>query len=295
MDNVPRRGRGIAYAIASNLCFSTGGWFVRALESPPDGAELVFWRSLAMTATLGAIVTLHYGRRAAAAVAAVGAWGIVSAAFLTATFFGYLVGTAYTTVANVNVTMATAPFVTALAGLVFLGERVPLRTWIAIAVAAAGLGVTLAGALTAEGLAGIAIALIVPLGLAGSVVINRRHGANIDMVPTAIIAGLIGIVVALPFALPLTAGTGDIMRLSAMGAIQVGMGSLFMVLATRHLPAVEIGLFTLLETVMGPCWAWLAAGERPSTQAIAGGALIITAVLVNAGIARAAPRARAVG
>src|SRR6185295_11230433 len=122
--HAPRRARGIAYAVASNFCFSTGGWFVRSLEAPPDGAEIVFWRSLSMTATLAIILIATYGRRAPAAVARIGWWGVGSAAFLTATFFGYLVGTAWTTVANVNVTMATAPFVTALAGLFFLHEPV---------------------------------------------------------------------------------------------------------------------------------------------------------------------------
>ena len=103
--HAPSRARGVAYAVASNLCFSTGGWFVRSLESPPDGAEIVFWRSASMTATLAVILLATYGRHAPAAVARIGWWGVASAAFLTATFFGYLVGTAWTTVANVNVTI----------------------------------------------------------------------------------------------------------------------------------------------------------------------------------------------
>jgi drug/metabolite transporter (DMT)-like permease len=49
----------------------------------------------------------------------------------------------------------------------------------------------------------------------------------------------------------------------------------------RHLPAVEIGLFTLLETVLGPVWVWLAYGEAPTAMALSGGGLIVGALLVN--------------
>src|SRR5262245_24814412 len=208
--HAPSRARGVAYAVASNFFFSTGGWFVRSLATPPDGAEIVFWRSLSMSAALAVILLATYGRRAPAAVARIGWWGVGSAAFLTATFFGYLVGTKLTTVANVNITMATAPLVAALAGLAFLREPVAARTWAAILVAALGMAITLAGALTAEGLLGIAVAMLVPLGFAGNVVVNRRHGAGTDMVPTVLVAGLLGVGVSLPFALPLEAGAGDV-------------------------------------------------------------------------------------
>ena len=156
-----------------------------------------------------------------------------------------------------------------------------LRTWIAIAVAGTGLAAMVLDSLSGDGLAGILFALGVPFGLAVNVVINRRHGQRVDMVPTVLIAGLLSIPVALPLALPFEASGRDIAVILVMGTIQLGAGCLLITLAMRHLPAVEIGLFTLLETVLGPVWVWLAYGEAPTAMALSGGGLIVGALLVN--------------
>ncbi|MFZ9417006.1 MAG: DMT family transporter, partial [Alphaproteobacteria bacterium] len=167
------RRRGILLAVLANLCFSSGGFWVRSMEAPPDGFEVVFWRSLSMTAVL-AVVTLAWRRGdTLRRIRDVGAWGVVSAAFLASTFFAFILSVMNTTVANTAVTMSLAPLMAALAGLAFLGERVAARTWVAIAVAGIGLAVMMLDSVSGEGLLGIVIALAVPAGLAANVVINR--------------------------------------------------------------------------------------------------------------------------
>jgi drug/metabolite transporter (DMT)-like permease len=54
-----------------------------------------------------------------------------------------------------------------------------------------------------------------------------------------------------------------------------------MTLATRYLSAGEVGLFTLLETILGPIWVWLGLGERPTDMALVGGLMVIFALLLN--------------
>jgi drug/metabolite transporter (DMT)-like permease len=71
-----------------------------------------------------------------------------------------------------------------------------------------------------------------------------------------------------------------------MGAVQLAGGCLLITMAMRYLPAVEVGLFTLLETVLGPVWVWLAYGETPSSMALLGGALIFGALLANSLLGR---------
>ena len=51
--------------------------------------------------------------------------------------------------------------------------------------------------------------------------------------------------------------------------------------ATAGLSAPEIALLALLEVVLGPLWAWLGAGEAPAVATLAGGALVIAALLLN--------------
>lgn len=278
---MPHRARGIAYAIVSNLCFSTGGLWIRTVREAPDGFEMVLWRSIAMSVVLGVVIGVLYRGEALAKIAAIGRWGTVSAGCLAMTFFAFILSVTHTTVANTTITMSLAPLMTAVAGLVFLHEKVPARTWFAIAAAAAGLATMVVGSLGGGEWIGIVYALGVPAGLAANVVINRRHGVTVDMIPTVLVAGLLSIALALPLGWPLTAIPGDVAILCVMGAVQLACGCLFITLAMRHLPAAEVGLFTLLETVLGPVWVWLAYGERPSSLALAGGMLIVGALILN--------------
>lgn len=281
MTGIPHRARGLIYAIVANLCFSTGGLWVRTVDVLPDGIEMVLWRSVAMSVVLGVVIVALYGRQAPARIAAIGRWGVVSAACLASTFFAFILSVTLTTVANTTITMSLAPLMTAVAGLIFLGEPVAARTWAAIAIAAVGLATMFVDALSGDGWLGIVYALAVPAGLAANVIINRRHGGGIDMVPTVLVAGLLSIAIALPLGLPLTASLRDIGILFLMGTVQLACGCVFITLAMRHLPAVEVGLFTLLETVLGPVWVWLAYAERPSSLALAGGMLIVGALILN--------------
>jgi drug/metabolite transporter (DMT)-like permease len=275
------RRQGLVLIVLSNLCFSTGGLWARTIATPPDGYEIVFWRSIAMIVALTLVLSVQYGRDTPAKFQAIGLWGIVSAACLAMTFFAFILSVMRTTVANTTLTMAMAPFFTAIAGLLFLREPIGRATWLVMAIAVCGLAVMLVDSLSGDGLVGIVFALGVPLGLAGQVVINRRFGVHTDMVPAVIVAGLISIAIALPLAMPLTASASDIAVILGMGIVQLSGGCFFLTLAMRRMPAAEIGLYTLLETVLGPLWVWLAYGEQPANLALLGGALIVGALLIN--------------
>ena len=280
------RRRGLILAVLANLCFSSGGFWIRTLDAPPDGFEIVFWRSLSLTVALFVVLCAWHRQRVVAKILAVGPWGIVSAACLASTFFAFILSVTRTTVANTTVVMSLAPLFGAIAGLLFLGERVAPRTWVAIGVAATGLTAMVLDSLSGEGFLGILFALGVPLGLAANVVINRRHGGSTDMVPTVLIAGLISLPLALPLALPFEASPRDDAIVLVMGTVQLAGGCVLITLAMRYLPAVEVGLFTLLETVLGPVWVWLAYGEQPTAMALSGGALIFGALLLNSLLGR---------
>lgn len=50
----------------------------------------------------------------------------------------------------------------------------------------------------------------------------------------------------------------------------------------RHLAAVEVGLLMLLESILGPLWAWLGLGQRPNPQMIAAGVVIFVSLAIYA-------------
>jgi drug/metabolite transporter (DMT)-like permease len=276
----PDRRKGILLMIGAGVCWSTGGLFVRnvALDDP---WEIVLWRSVFMVAFLACAIAAMHGRRSVTRVLAVGATGVLSGLLLAATFFFFIGAITRTTVASTLALMSTGPLFVALAARLLLGERVRRRTWAAIAVALAGIAVMFADGLGTGAAAGNLLALGVPIAFALNVVVLRRVRSSVDMVPAVMLAGLFSIAIALPMALPLQAATRDLVVLAGMGTLQLGLGCLLMTLAARHLDASEIGMFALLETVLGPLWVWLGMGERPTDLALVGGAVVVAAVVAN--------------
>jgi drug/metabolite transporter, DME family len=83
-------------------------------------------------------------------------------------------------------------------------------------------------------------------------------------------------------ALPLHAfAARDAAVILYLGAAQVGLAYWCLTRAIRHVPAFEATTMLQLEPAMSPVWTWLAHGERPTPWALAGGAVIVSATLVN--------------
>ena len=284
------RRDGVLLMIAAGLCWSTGGIFVRNVAST-DGWEIVFWRSIFMVAFLFAVLVAWHRSAVWSKIRAVGAPGVLAGALLAATFFFFILSLMRNTAANTFVLMSTGPFFAAIFGALFLDERVPARTWLAICVALGGATLMFADGLDAGRTPGNLLALGVAVVFALNVVVMRRMRATVDMVPAVMIAGLISIVVALPFALPLELGGRDLALLAPMGCLQLGLGCLLMTRATRTLAAGEIGLLSLIETILAPLWVWLGTGEHPGALALAGAVTILVALVANEwiGLRRARP------
>ena len=246
-----------------------------------DGWEIVFWRSTFMVMFLFAVLAAWHRGSVWSKIRAVGAPGVLAGALLAATFFFFILSMMRNTTANTFVLMSTGPFFAAIFGSLFLGERVLPRTWLAIGVALGGATLMFADGLDAGRTVGNLLALGVAIVFALNVVVMRRMRATVDMVPAVMIAGLISIAVALPFALPLELSGRDLAVLAPMGCVQLGLGCLLMTRATRTLAAGEIGLLSLIETILAPLWVWLGTGERPSALALAGAAVILGALIAN--------------
>jgi drug/metabolite transporter (DMT)-like permease len=279
------RRKGVLLMIAAGFCWSTGGILVRSADLR-DPWEIVFWRSVFMVIFVAAVLAIQNRGRVLEKIVQSGMPGVWAGLALGATFFFFILSITQTTVANTLVLMSTGPFFAALAGRIFLGERVPVRTWLAIAAALAGIVLMFADGLGTGQFLGNLLALGVPVAFAANVVVLRRHRASVDLVPSVLLAGVFSIIVAAPLAWPFTPTVRDLVVLGTMGVAQVGAGCVLMTIASRSLTAGEIGLLALLETILGPIWVWLGIGERPAPLALAGGAIVLGALLANAAAAR---------
>jgi len=229
---------------------------------------------------IGVLVALH-GRSMPRAVVAAGWPGIVSGTFLAGTFFFFIASLTRTTVANTNVLMSVSPFLAALAARAILREPVPARTWLAMAVAFAGIVVMFADSLDGGRLAGNLLALGVSCCFAAQVTVLRKFHAEVDMLPQVLVAGVVSLVVAGVVAPAFTATTRDLVVLAIMGSVQLGIGCLLATAASRHLRATELGLLALLEPILGPVWVWVLMGEDPGPATLVGGAIVFGAVIAN--------------
>jgi drug/metabolite transporter (DMT)-like permease len=272
--------RGILLMVGATLCWSIAGLLTRN-SSIANGWEVTFWRSFYTAAFLAAVLLVSHGRGAIAQIRAVGVHGAISGALFAVMFTCFMLALTRTSTANTLVLTSTSPFYAALLGWLFLHERIPLRTWVAMPCAFAGIYLMFADSVETGGFAGNLIALLVPLAFGVNIVVIRRTGHHIDLLPTVMLGGLISAVVTLPFALPFTANSFDHLLMLGLGVVQLGIGCVLMTRAARYLRATEIGLLSLLETILGPLWTWIGVGETPANMTLIGGGIVIGALLAN--------------
>jgi drug/metabolite transporter (DMT)-like permease len=275
-----RHRKGVMLMLGAALCWSSAGMLVRNLDLR-DSWEITFWRSAFMSLfVLGVQLVRHRGS-VLRPMLAIGLPGLVAGALWALMYLCFIVALGRTTVANVLVLSSITPFTAALMGAVFLHERVPGRTWLAMAAALGGIMLMFLDALERGGLAGNLIALVIPVAFACNVVILRKMHATVDMLPTLLLSGLLSLAVTLPFALPLTPTATDLGLLAVMGVVQLGLGCLLMMAAAPLLSAAEIGLLSVTETLFGTVSTWVVVGEVPGAVALLGGAVVLGALVVN--------------
>lgn len=274
------------------LLWSTAGVVTRWLspQMQTDGRfEITFWRSL-FAAIFVAGYLLLVRRDGLRPVWAAGKAGLLSGAMWAVMFSAFMLALSFTSTANTLLVMSVGPLLTALLARVALRTPIALRTWVAIG--AASIGMTWMFAFSGQTgdagqqfggthVLGMLIALAVPLASAINLVTLSRFRAQVDLVPAVLIGGALSAIVMLPIAWPLHAGAKDIVLLAMLGFFQLGLPCMLMIRCSRHLSAPAIALLALIEVLLGPVWAWLGAGEVPSTATLYGGAVVLLALVLN--------------
>ena len=279
MSEIGSRRRGQVFVALAALAWSSAGVLQRELSV--GTATQVAGRAVVAAIALFAFVAFSEGRGVVRAFASMGR-AELAVAVLTAIASGtFIVALNHTTVANVLFMQAVAPIAAALIAWVALHESVSRRTSIAMAVALAGVGLMVGGPGGSHGL-GVGLSVVMTLAFALAVVITR-HRRDISMAPAICVSQVLVAIVAAPFAHPGSVDAHDFGLIVALGVGQMGLGLAFLTIGARLIPAAEVALITLLEVVLGPLWVWLALSERPSTATLAGGAVVIGAVMLQAG------------
>lgn len=276
--------RAVLLMVLITLMWSIAGVVTRYLEAARS-FEVTFWRSFFTVLSLLVILPLFQGRAVFSKIRDGGTALWVSGVCWCVMFTAFMVALTLTTVANVLITLALGPFMTALVARIFIGHRIALRTWVAIATAGAGIVWMYGGQVDFQSqLSGMLVALLVPIAGAinwTAVQSNRSHGKNIDLVPAVLVGAVISSVVTLPLSFPMQATPHDIGLLAVLGLFQLAIPCVLSVWCASILKAPEISLLALLEVIFGILLAWLGAGEVPGHSVFTGGALVVGALVIN--------------
>ena len=278
VENASRR-RGQIFVALAALAWSSAGVLQRELSV--GTATQVAGRAVVAALALLAFVALSNRGGLVQAFTSMGRAEFAVAALTAVASGTFIVALNHTTVANVLFMQAVAPIAAALIAWVALRESVSRRTAVAMAIALAGVAAMVGGPGGSHGL-GVGLSVVMTLAFALAVVITR-HRRDISMAPAICLSQVLVLVVASPFAHPGSIGAHDFGLILALGVGQMGLGLAFLTIGARLIPAAEVALITLLEVVLGPLWVWLALSERPSAVTLAGGAVVMGAVVLQAG------------
>jgi len=275
--------RAIFLMVAVTLMWSTAGVVTRHLESARS-FEVTFWRAAFTVLSLGVYLPLSQGRDVFAKMRTAGMAFWLSGVCWSVMFTAFMVALTLTSVGNVLVTMSLGPLLTAVIARIFIGHRIPARTWTAVVVAGAGIVYMYASQLDTVSLWGTLVALCVPIaGATNWTVTQHAHdqGHDVDLMPAVWVGGVICCAVTLPLAMPLQATAHDVALLGLLGVFQLAVPCVLSVRCAQILKAPEISLLQLLEVIFGILLAWLGANEAPGSAVLAGGAVVIGALVVN--------------
>jgi len=273
------RRRGQVYVALAALAWSSAGVLQRELSV--STATQVAGRAVFAALALLAFVAVSERRGVVRSFTSMGRAEVAVAVCTAVASGSFIVALNHTTVANVLFMQAVAPIAAALIAWVGLRESVSRRTAVAMVVALGGVGLMVGGPGASPGL-GIGLSVVMTLAFALAVVITR-HRRDISMAPAICLSQVLVLAVAGPFAHPGTIGAHDFALIVLLGVGQMGLGLAFLTIGARLIPAAEVALITLLEVVLGPLWVWISLSEQPSAATLAGGAVVIAAVVLQAG------------
>ncbi len=279
MERLSTHAKGLLITGVGVLVLTPDTLLVRLISSDPW--TIVFWRGALLALGLGIWFLAVYRRDAVAHCRAIGRPGLWASLLQTLGSIAFIVALSRTSVASTLFIVSTSPLFAALFSRWFLSEAIARRTWLAILVTLLGIAVIVSGTTDAGDWLGNLAALITAATMAGSFVIIR-HRRHVNMIPAWALSGVLSALVVLPFAAPFALGLQDAVFVAIMGLVVLPISFALIALGPRYLPAPEVALLLLLETVLGPFWVWLVIGENPGSRALLGGAIVVAALALHA-------------
>lgn len=287
--------QGLVAILAAAVLWSTGGLFIKWVSL--DAIGITLWRSVFAGLTLALVFRVPLrvppGERLLTFAIALS---------YAAMLLLFVVATRLTTAANAIFLQYTAPLYVVVLSRWLLAERPSAVDVGCVVVAVGGMALFFVGRIEASDVKGNLCAIASGIAFALFLTFSRWRGSTPNTRPRAMVLGNAGLAIAMLVALgvrrdsaPFTPSLDDAAALVFLGVVQIGLAYVCFTFAIARITALEAALIGMLEPVLNPVWVFLALDERPGWWAVAGGAVIIAAIVLRTWhAARPRPRRTAV-
>jgi len=268
--------------LLGGTCMSFVGLCMRLVEAA-DGFQILMYRSVSLCAIVALVCCLRRRVSIGHFLRGLDRHDVAMGAMLSIAFATYVFSMLFTSVASTLFILTAAPFMAAIIGWVWINEKPHPVTWLAMIGAIIGVGLMIGDGIEMGRTLGNLLALLSALCFAIMLVLARRSGKQ-DVLGGTFLGGvfalLIGFVASLVTGIGLEVTSRDLGVILFMGAFTIGIGIAFVTWGASYVPAAEVSLLVLIESVLGPVWPWLFLGEALSTMEIIGGATVMLAVVM---------------
>ena len=278
MNNLTSQQKGSLLAFIAVIFITPDSLFIRL-------SNIETWGMLFYRGAIPFVVTLigllfFYKKKFFKAIYAIGYPGIFYVLSFSICNITFIISIQNTNVANTLVMIAMAPMLSAILGAIFLKEIPDQKTWLAIIITFLAVAYIFHDSIELGNFYGDIFGLITAFGLACNAVL-ARYAKDRDLVPSAVIGKLCVALFSLFFVESFALVENDIIIVPLMCIMCVAIPFVLVTIAPRFIPAEEVNLFFLLETIIGPIWVWLVIKEQPSIEALQGGLVIITTIAIH--------------
>ena len=278
MNNLTDQQKGSLLAFVAVMFITPDSLFIRL--SSIDTWGLVFYRGIIPFFTVFIGMLFIYKLNFFKIFFSSGYHGIIYVITFSITNITFVVSIQNTNVANTLVMIATAPMLSAILSGIFLKEQPDKKTWISILITFLAIIFIFYDSLGIGNFYGDILAFITAIGLAvGAVTIRSARSKN--LVPAAVVGKLFVALFALFFIDSFMLIEKDLIIVPLMCILCVAIPFVLVTIAPRFIPAAEVNLFFLLETIIGPIWVWFVIKEQPSLETLIGGLVIVATIAIH--------------
>ena len=278
MKNLSSQQKGSLLAFIAVMLITPDSIFIRLSNIETWG--MLFYRGAIPFVVVLIGLIFFYKNNLLKALIGIGYPGIFYVISFSICNITFIISIQNTNVANTLVMIAMAPMLSAILGSIFLKEIPDRKTWIAIIVTLIAVTYIFHDSIEMGNFYGDLFGIITAFGLACNAVI-ARFAKNRDLVPSAVIGKLCVAIFAFFFVDTFSLIGTDLIYVPLMCVMCVAIPFVLVTIAPRFIPAEEVNLFFLLETIIGPFWVWLIINEQPSIETIQGGSIILLTIAIH--------------